>query len=176
MRVRRFVGLTLIEVLVTVGLLGLILQIAALTITDLSKSTQSQRIREDYLIGLAGLERMKEEVLEAVQIISPTGVGSRDVLEFDKVDTRADRLPSTPVAWIPRDLAHLSRVRYHPEGLTLRRREVSSQGIVTDTLIVEDIDAFLVSRPQGQVVEFRYSFRVGKRLRSFTSRVMRYLP
>ncbi len=177
-------GLTLVEVLLTLTLIGLVLLISSALLSGMGKLKGASLEGEAMVEGLAAFGELRRELREAVKIVTPVNSTFASHIEFTKVDPtinnrlpRQPALPTTrPASWQIHKPEHMLTVRYQMSGDSLTRQVASGAGLVTSSRVCEHVDAFSAALLSSDLLELRISFTKGQRLISFRTKIRRYLP
>jgi hypothetical protein len=164
------------EVLVTVGLLSLVLALTASLVTSAARVGRRHAEGEKQVDGLWALERVRQEVFQAVSFSSPAGPAAAPSLVFRRLDPNVVRLPETPIAFNPHDSGHQMTVDIRLRGDQLIRRQVRGAAYSQESVMAQGLNAFTASRQPNNVLELRASFLAGEKLTTYTLRAVRYLP
>ena len=182
-------GVSLLEALITVGLLGLTMAITSGVMRGYSRSFQ--RLDTNTLeiqARKAVLHGIRAELMGAVDFNIPSTVGPSwsNNLEFSKVDLSVpDRLTVFPSDWSPYDLTStaptnnfLAEVRYQENAGTLQRGvQKAGAGSFRFSQVPPSELISLESRLNSDnTVEIRITIQTPKGPQSVTSKTMRRIP
>ena len=169
-------GLTLLEALVSLSLIGIALVIFSGIFTQMSEVRKVSQEGEDFVAGLSVLEEIRREVSSATAVTLPASPTFETELIFEKViPGLSDRLPEPGRRWSPLDPMHNLSFHYRLDDSNLVK-ETSSPGSKSSSVVAQGLDAFSVALIHPKVVEIRLSFRKGKRLRLVSTKALRWSP
>ncbi len=169
-------GLTFLEALMVLALMGLVIVLSAGLFQGMAKMRQRSQKAERRLQVMAALEEMRREVWEAVTVTTPES-GDSDRVEVVKINPSVvGRLPETPTVWNPRQPEHLLRVHYFMDADQLIRRTTDSAGGTVRGVVARDIEALAAERLDEGSLEIKLSMLWGNNLSTYQAKVRRYLP
>jgi type II secretory pathway component PulJ len=188
MRGRRS-GVSLLEAMVTVGLISLTLAITAGLMRMYSQGSRLVGVRDTGFQGLeAILYTIRSETMGAVDFQSPatTGPTFSSVLEFRRVDRHnSGRLTNFPTNWTPYDIVgtppsqnFLLSIRYRVQDQTLIRdvRPAGASSFESTVMIPADILSLKVRRNPDQTMELELEVQGSRKTRLFRNRFLRRVP
>jgi type II secretory pathway pseudopilin PulG len=174
---RRPPGLSLLEALITLLLIGIVVLLSSGLLNGMSRMNRRSQEGESSVMGLAALEAMRREVLEAVTITTPSSATFEGELIFNKINPNATgRLPNSPATWTPHAGPYTLTVKYSQEGDQVVRLATDSGGASSKAVVARDVEAFSAGRPRAEVVDLRLSFARGRMLISEQILARRYIP
>lgn len=182
-------GLSLLEALITVGLIGLTLAITAGVMRGYSRSFQALDTNSlEMQAQMAVLQDIRSEAMSAVHFHTPSAVGASwsNNLEFSKVDLAVpSRLTVFPVDWTPHDLSStalsndfLVTIQYRENGGRLQRgvRKATGGSFSYSTVPPADLSSLQSRLNMDNTFELRLTFPGPHGSRTVSSKTMRRIP
>lgn len=175
---RRHSGFTLLEALLTLGLVGLILGRAGGLLVEYWRLSQHAERKSTQASAVqVAMNLMLQDVRTSLTLVSPPAAPQYPMtaeLRFWRVAdpdwsaTPQNWLP-TPVpttqptpAWAPHDPAHLQEICYHKDSQGILWRDRGPTGFATtpqeQVLLAESVDGFAV-RKTGREIQIQLSLR-----------------
>ena len=168
-------GFSILETLVALFLTAVMLAIFSGLFNSMTQITRQSRDREEVANGVYALEEMRQELLEAVVVTSPSSSVFETSVSFQKIiPGLTDRLPPAGEEWEPFGVDHLLNVSYELEGSLLVRRTSSLSSSPQTTILARNVDGFSANLQDPNVIELRLSFKAGRVLQSYSTRVSRW--
>lgn len=182
----RGAAFSLPEMMMLMALLAIILAIYAGLVTRYSAISRFMARKDTTLqAALVGLERMRSEAAQAVQVLEPAPGVTTPVSEvrFLRVDpTNPDRLPpdiEDPVpttAWRPHRPEHLWTVRYFKSGPDIVREVTFPDGTTASQGVTRDVDGFSAENLTDGNLRFTLTVKEEMRLRKLSAELMLNAP
>jgi len=174
-------GVSLIEVLITLGVLALSLAMVAAAVQQYARLMAKNDERSLTVAHQQQVSQVADELSCAVELVAPATAVSTDEVTFRRLNASiANRLPPltpTPApspAWDPRQPAHVITVRYFFEPTTSRLLRTATfpapTGSVT-TVVATGLSGFDFTRSADNELSVALSFMEGDTLKSLSTRV-----
>lgn len=178
-------GVSLIEVLITLGVLALALGMVAAAVQQYSRLLIKNDQRSLTVVHQQQVSQVADELSQAVQFLLPATSVSVDEVTFERLNgsilNRLPPLTPTPLpspAWEPVQPAHVIRVRYFFEPTTSRLLRTATfpapTGSVT-TVVATGLSGFTFTRSAQNELTVALSFMEGETLKSISTRVTWWL-
>jgi hypothetical protein len=185
-RSKNMKGLTIMEALITILVLGILIGIIAGICSEYSRLIHYSSSRDKTIFSLQGaMDGVKGELAEALAVTSPrltaaplTSAGTfSSELQFTKIDpANPSRLPTPfpspmPSVWASADSAHVLSIRYYAAGGALMREVTYPDKTSQCHVIVAGISGFSVQDLGNNSAAITASFMDDDILKTFTTRV-----
>jgi prepilin-type N-terminal cleavage/methylation domain len=152
-------GFTLVEVLVTIIIIAFMLMIIGSAVADYGRIVRFSSNRDSSVLGIStGLNKVKREIEESIEVISPVVTATplspygdpQFEVVFIKINPSAEsRLPSLPPAsppssWDSKADVDVVTIKYHVQGGRLLRKVTFHDSTYVETSEAEKITGFSV--------------------------------
>jgi Prokaryotic N-terminal methylation motif len=172
---RKSLGLTLLEVLVTMALLAMAFAMVATLVRNFSSVSAHLDGKEGTQQGSLLLLGVAAELEEAFEITSPASgtVAPVTEIQLKKYASTPQRLATatTPDTWSP---GYVISVRYYQSGEDLLRETTFPDNEKRVSRMSRRLSGFSATRINDQVIEVRATFRESKKLETVAASAFRW--
>lgn len=160
---RKRTGLTLVEVLVALALLGLVIGLVADVASRYSKVLLFSQEKDKASQAITAIQELVAEVEQCAKVLAPTGTGE-SVLRLVKVKADSPLRNDDLENWRPYRPSDQETVEYLLSGTDILR----SQPSVETTILLNDANGFATSLQTNRSIKIEISVKKGEEVKTFT--------
>ena len=177
-RPHRPLGFTIIESLVSLGLIALVLSILGSLFMSYAALNRNSGDREKTILGCqVTAESVRRDASSSLRVQIP----SSSELHLEQIDPLVssrlpDPVPATPGSFRPHEVSHRLKIDYRLEGDQVMRKLTYSGGAVFDESVTSDVDGLSFDLLSNGNLEVIATANINGLIHSWRMEVLLHLP